>query len=29
MYQQWAGIDFKTAAISQAARHAEFKPMKA
>ena len=29
MYQQWAGIDFKTAEISQAARHAEFKPMKA
>ena len=29
MYQQWAGIDFKTAEISQAARDAEFKPMQA
>ena len=28
MYQQWAGIDFTTAEISQAARDAEFKPMK-
>ena len=24
MYQQWAGVDFKTAEIRQAARHAEF-----
>ena len=24
MYQNWAGVDFKTAQISQAARHAEF-----
>ena len=23
-YQKWAGVDFKTAKISQAARHAEF-----
>ncbi|NBR79588.1 MAG: hypothetical protein EBT71_06065 [Alphaproteobacteria bacterium] len=29
MYQQWAGIDFKTAEISHAARHAEFKTLKA
>ena len=29
MYQQWAGIDFKTAEISYAARHAEFRTLKA
>ena len=29
MYQQWAGVDFKTAEISQAARVAEFKPLEA
>ena len=28
MYQQWAGIDFTKAEISQAARDAEFKPKK-
>ena len=29
MNQQWAGIDFKMAEISQAAKDAEFKPLKA
>ena len=29
MYQQWAGVDFKKAEISPAARHAEFKTLKA
>ena len=28
MYQHWAGVDFKKAEISQAARHAEFKMLK-
>ena len=29
MNQQWAGIDFKMPEISQAAKDAEFKPLKA